>query len=86
MSTANKDNLVPDAFLDVDHDSTVASHSIPKPKPQAAQVKAEGPPTDVEKIFSAIQTNLSEDLVNKVSSSSTLYKSNGIKCFGDWYA
>uniref|UniRef100_A0A1B6HCE3 Hydroxysteroid dehydrogenase-like protein 2 n=1 Tax=Homalodisca liturata TaxID=320908 RepID=A0A1B6HCE3_9HEMI len=64
---SNKENLMPDFFLDVNPDTIISNHNVKvdKPKPKV-EVKEEKPPTDVEHIFSAIQANLNEELVQKV--------------------
>jgi hypothetical protein len=58
----NKDNLMPDFFLDVAPEAIIKSH-MKKDAPAAG-----GAPGGVAKVFKAIEANLSTDLVGKVKS------------------
>jgi hypothetical protein len=65
---ANKDNLMPDAFLDIHPDGSIATQQVkatsaPKTEAKAGAEKSD---VDVEKIFTAIDSSLGEDLVRKV--------------------
>jgi len=66
---SNKDNLMPDFFLDTHPEAIVSAHNvkIDKPKAEAKPAAAtDKSDVDVEKIFAAITNNLNEELVKKV--------------------
>lgn len=68
MFAANKDNLMPDFFLDTHPDTIVSSHNVKIDKSKTeAKPAAEKSDVDVEKIFTAISNSLNEELVKKVS-------------------
>lgn len=63
----NKDNLMPDAFLDATPDEIIRSHNVNVSKwakPSATKIATSN--SDMERIFQAITTNLSPELVSKV--------------------
>jgi len=62
LLSENKDNLMPDFFLDVDPETIIKGH-IKKDAPAAG-----GAGGGVAKVFKAIEANLSTDLVAKVKS------------------
>lgn len=65
ICAANKDNLMPDFFLDIKPETIISDYNVQVNKPKT-EVKVEQSPTDVERIFSAITVNLNEDIVSKV--------------------
>ncbi|XP_065350355.1 hydroxysteroid dehydrogenase-like protein 2 [Cloeon dipterum] len=62
IDPSNKDNLMPDFFLDVPPETIIKEH-IQKP----AAASAGGAVGEVGKVFKAIEANLSEELVAKVN-------------------
>lgn len=65
--SASKDNLMPDAFLDATPEEIVKSHSINVIKQaKLSSAKTAASDSDMERIFQAITTNLSPELVSKV--------------------
>ncbi|XP_054275198.1 hydroxysteroid dehydrogenase-like protein 2 isoform X2 [Macrosteles quadrilineatus] len=66
---SNKDNLMPDFFLDTHPDTIVSSHNVKIDKSKTeAKPAGEKSDVDVEKIFTAISNSLNEELVKKVQS------------------
>lgn len=55
-----------DFFLDVAPETIIQNYNVKQEKPKV-EAKPEKPAADVDKIFHAIEANLSEELVKKVN-------------------